>query len=50
MVMVKRHLVVFGGFHDSFSGENTKYFIDVGVFNTDNREWKKVEVPRWLTF
>ena len=47
MVMVKRHLVVFGGFHDSFSGDNTKYFNDVGVFDTDNREWKKVEVKKF---
>ena len=44
MVMVKRHLVLFGGFHDSFSGDHTKYFNDVGVFDTDTREWKKIEV------
>ena len=44
MVMVKRHLVLFGGFHDSFSGDHTKYFSDVGVFDTDTREWKKIEV------
>jgi len=44
MVMVKRHLVLFGGFHDSFSGDHTKYFNDVGVFDTDTREWKKIEI------
>merc|ERR1712029_156110 len=44
MVMVKRHLVIFGGFHDSFSGDKTKYFNDVAIFDTDTRQWKKVEV------
>jgi len=44
MVMVKRHLVVFGGFHDNLSSGESKYFNDVHVFDTDERKWKKVEI------
>ena len=44
MVMVKRHLVIFGGFHDSLSSGESKYFNDVHVFDTDERKWKKMEV------
>ena len=43
VVMVKRHLVLFGGFLDSFSGDHTKYFNNVSVFDTDTRVWKKIE-------
>ena len=42
MVLVRRHLVVFGGFHDNL--RECKYFNDVHAFDMDNMKWKKLEV------
>jgi N-acetylneuraminic acid mutarotase len=42
MVLQRRHLVVFGGFHDN--NRECKYFNDVHAFDLDNRKWKKLEV------
>ena len=35
MVLLKRHLIVFGGFHDNL--RDCKYFNDVHAFDLDNR-------------
>ena len=43
MVMAKKHLVVFGGFHDNGRGD-CKYFNDVYAFDLENFKWKKLEV------
>ncbi len=40
MVLCKRQLVVFGGYHDN--GYDYKYFNDVHVFDLDARTWRKV--------
>ncbi len=42
MVLQRRHLFVFGGFHDN--GRDCKYFNDVAAFDLDNRKWKKLEI------
>ncbi len=42
MVMVRKHLVVFGGFHDNL--RECKYFNDAYAFDLENRKWKKLEV------
>lgn len=41
MVVSKKNLVVFGGYHDN--GVDYKYFNDVHMFNLENRTWKKIE-------
>ena len=40
MVLLKKHLVVFGGFHDNLS--ECKYFNDIHVFSLEERSWRKV--------
>lgn len=40
MVLLKKHLVIFGGFHDNLS--ECKYFNDVHVFSLEERCWRKV--------
>jgi len=40
MVLLKRHLVLFGGFHDNLA--ECKYFNDVHVFSLEERCWRKV--------
>ena len=40
MVLLKRHLVLFGVFHDNLS--ECKYFNDVHVFSLEERCWRKV--------
>lgn len=42
MVLLKRHLVIFGGFHDNLV--ECKYFNDVHVFSLEERCWRKVSV------
>ena len=42
MVLLKRHLIVFGGFHDNL--RDCKYFNDVHAFDLDNREEKSFAV------
>ena len=42
MVLLKKHLVLFGGFHDNLS--ECKYFNDVHVFSLEERCWKKVTI------
>lgn len=42
MVLCRRHLVVFGGFHDNL--RDCKYFNDVHAFDLDAMRWKKLEV------
>ena len=42
MVLLKRHLVIFGGFHDNLS--ECKYFNDVHVFSLEERSWRKVTI------
>ncbi len=42
MVLLKRHLVLFGGFHDNLS--DCKYFNDVHVFSLEDRSWRTVSV------
>ena len=42
MVLFKRHLIVFGGFHDNL--RECKYFNDVHAFDLDNMKWKKLEI------
>lgn len=41
MICVKKHLVVFGGFHDNL--RECKYYNDVHIFNLETYTWKKVE-------
>ena len=41
MVLLKRHLVLFGGFHDNL--DKCTYFNDVHVFSLEERCWRKVE-------
>lgn len=41
MVVSKKNLVVFGGYHDN--GVDYKYFSDVHMFNLETRTWKKIE-------
>ena len=41
MVVSKKQLIVFGGFHDN--GRDYKYFNDVYSFNMEDRSWKKIE-------
>lgn len=41
MTSIRRHLVVFGGYHDN--GRNYKYYNDLYLFCTDTRIWKKIE-------
>uniref|UniRef100_A0A224XNU8 Kelch domain-containing protein 4 n=1 Tax=Panstrongylus lignarius TaxID=156445 RepID=A0A224XNU8_9HEMI len=41
MVLCKRHLIVFGGYHDNL--QDCKYFNDVHAFNLDDRTWTKIE-------
>ena len=40
MVSTKKHLVVFGGFHDNL--RDYKYFNDVYAFDLENYVWKKI--------
>ncbi|KAE8750832.1 hypothetical protein FOCC_FOCC002260 [Frankliniella occidentalis] len=40
MVCVKKHLIVFGGFHDNL--RDYKYFNDVYAFDLENYTWKKI--------
>ncbi|XP_034254187.1 kelch domain-containing protein 4 isoform X1 [Thrips palmi] len=40
MVCVRKHLVVFGGFHDNL--RDCKYFNDVYAFDLENYTWKKI--------
>lgn len=40
MVCVKKHLIVFGGFHDNL--RDYKYFNDVYAFDLENYSWKKI--------
>ena len=42
MVLTRRHLVVFGGFHDNL--RECRYFNDVHAFDLDDMKWKKLEV------
>ena len=42
MVLLKRHLVIFGGFHDNLS--ECKYFNDIHVFSLEERSWRKVTI------
>ena len=42
MVLVKKHLLVFGGFHDNL--RECKYFNDVHAFDLENMKWKKLEL------
>jgi N-acetylneuraminic acid mutarotase len=41
MVVVKKQIIVFGGFHDNL--RDCKYFNDVYAFDLENRVWKKLE-------
>lgn len=41
MVHVKKHLIVFGGFHDNL--RDCKYFNDAHAFDLEERKWKKME-------
>ncbi|CAH1396329.1 unnamed protein product [Nezara viridula] len=41
MVVVKRQIIVFGGYHDNL--QDYKYFNDVHAFNLDSRTWKKLD-------
>lgn len=41
MVLCKRQLIVFGGYHDNL--QDCKYFNDVYAFNLDDRTWSKLE-------
>ena len=41
MVLSKKHLVVFGGYHDN--GIDYKYLNDVHTFNIETRSWRKIE-------
>ncbi|XP_050303701.1 kelch domain-containing protein 4 [Anthonomus grandis grandis] len=41
MVLVKKQLFVFGGFHDNL--RDYKYFNDVHVFDLETYKWKKLE-------
>lgn len=41
MVYLKKHLIVFGGFHDNL--RDYKYFNDVYSFNTETYKWIKLE-------
>lgn len=38
--MLKKHLVIFGGFHDNLS--ECKYFNDIHVFSLEERCWRQV--------
>lgn len=40
MVCSRKHLVVFGGFHDNL--RDYKYFNDVYAFDLENYVWKKI--------
>lgn len=42
MVLLKKKLFVFGGFHDNL--RSYKYFNDVYTFDLEKYEWKKLEV------
>ena len=42
---MKRHLIIFGGFHDNpLRGGSAKYFNDVHAFDTQEMRWKKLEI------
>ncbi|KAI5712697.1 hypothetical protein M8J75_010532 [Diaphorina citri] len=41
MIALKKHLVVFGGFHDNL--REAKYYNDVHIFNLETYAWKKIE-------
>ena len=43
MVLSKKHLVLFGGFHDTLAGE-TKYFNDVHIYDTIERKWRPASI------
>lgn len=42
MVHMKKHLIVFGGFHDNL--RDYKYFNDVHLFNLETYTWQKLDV------
>ena len=42
MVLLKRQLIVFGGFHDNL--RECKYFNDLHAFDLDKQAWKKLVV------
>lgn len=46
MVCQKKHLFVFGGFHDNT--RDYKYFNDVHIFDLENYVWKKI-TPTGMT-
>ena len=49
MVLLKRHLIVFGGFHDNL--RDCKYFNDVHAFDLDNRkEWRMIRCVNLFGF
>ena len=41
MVVVKKLIIVFGGFHDNT--RDCKYFNDLHAFDMETRQWKKLE-------
>ena len=41
MILCKKHLVVFGGYHDN--GLDYKYYNDVHLFDLESRTWRKIE-------
>lgn len=41
MVLCKKNLVVFGGYHDN--GLDYKYYNDVHLFDLESRTWRKIE-------
>lgn len=41
MVLSKKNLVVFGGYHDN--GIDYKYYNDVHLFDLESRTWRKIE-------
>ena len=40
----KKHLIVFGGFHDNPLRGESKYFNDVHAFDIQEMKWKKLEI------
>lgn len=41
MVLVKKQIFVFGGFHDNL--RDYKYFNDIYSFDLETYKWKKIE-------
>lgn len=42
MTLIKKQLIVFGGFHDNL--RDYKYYNDVHIFNLDTYTWHKIEL------